>query len=74
MFLLRAAVVPAMPPQPPAPHNYGFSPFELELHHFFYPDHVCMDLYETAEMLSEPSELSRLVPVPVFSVRQSASY
>ncbi|XP_044445729.1 uncharacterized protein, partial [Triticum aestivum] len=56
---LPLAVVPAMPPQPPAAHNYGFSPFELELHHFFYPDHVCMDLYETVEMLSEPSELSR---------------
>ena len=66
MELVCAAVVPAMPAPPPAPHNYGFSPFELELHHFFYPNHVCMDLYETVEMLSEPSELGRLVTVYLF--------
>ncbi|XP_044429287.1 uncharacterized protein [Triticum aestivum] len=49
------AVVPALPPA----RDYGYSPFELDLQHFFYPNHVCLDLYKSVELLSQASELSR---------------
>ena len=52
-----AAVVPALPPA----RDYGYSPFELDLQHFFYPNHVCLDLYVSVELLSQASELSRCV-------------
>ncbi|KAI4970368.1 hypothetical protein ZWY2020_001282 [Hordeum vulgare] len=49
-------------PEPffPPDQDYGYSPFELELVHVYYPDHACEGFYESVYLLTCHTELGRV--------------